>query len=257
MSKNVTRLVIMLLISAIGVMSIRLFIAVLPAKAETADTKEGVSYLLSKEQIDAAKKEVTLRQQQEQTTDAAVQEKKVVTDGNWREAFKDIVISGDSIVKAIEEYGYLDSSQVIGKIGGSTYYLAESSKEIIKANPKYLILHYGENELDKPEKADAFIERYAKCIADLKKSLPDTKIYVDSIFPVKESACKNEPELVNIAYYNERIKAMATEAGVTYLDFTPLWQNYPKDYYDGDGIHPKGIYYTEQYLPYIYSEVQN
>ncbi len=259
MNKKVYKLLIVLLVTAIGIMSIRLFVTVIPLKAEKTDTKEGISYIEAHENIDVAQEENTIRAQNESTTKKSKnKKKKTIVDGNFREAFKDIVISGDSIVKAIEEYGYLDSTQVVGKVGGSTIYLSETVEEIVKANPKYLILHYGENEVESNKKsADAFIERYSKSIIALKKALPNTKIFVDSIFPVEDYAIKNEPYLVNIGYYNEKIKAMCTDLKVTYLDFTPIWKGYTKDYYDGDGIHPKASYYSEQYLPYIYSEVQN
>ncbi len=251
MNKKRYKIVIVLLIAAIGVMSIRLFIAVMPFKAESTDTKQGVDYIVSREKLNAAHEENSIREMSEDEI-----YEKALAEGNFRKAFSNIVISGDSIVKAIAEYGYLDYDRVIAEIGGNTSYLMGLSDKIIKANPKYLVLHYGENEVESKEHAVSFIIQYKKCITHLKEKLPGTKIFVESIFPVTKKACTREPNLVNIAYYNTKLKKMAEELGVNYLDYTQVWKKYPKYYYDADGIHPIGIYYSEQYLPYIFAEVR-
>ena len=48
---------------------------------------------------------------------------------------------------------------------------------------------------------------------------------------------------------------MTQELGVHYIDHTPQWAAFEKNYYEGDGIHPVYSYYKEKYLPYIYTEV--
>ena len=175
--------------------------------------------------------------------------------GDFRRAFRDVLISGDSLVKAISEYDVLDASQVIAEIGAGVGYLQDTTGQIVEDNPRYLVLHYGENEMDVPENADWFIGRYRSAIRSLQEQLPDTEIFVDSIFPVEDFACTDEPYLKYIAQYNEKLRQMAGELGVTFLDFTPLWNAFEKDYYDGDGIHPVRSFYTEQYLPYLLKEV--
>ena len=260
MKKNLYKIAALLLVAAIGVLAIRLFVTVAPQKPEENTTDAGVEYIVSQESQDAAAIENEMNKKEEESTSAAQStEKKTVEDGNFKAAFADagILICGDSIVKAIAEYGYLDDSLVIAKVGGSTYFLKESLDSVIAANPQHLVLHFGENEVGSKEGADSFVRRYSECIAQLQESLPNTKIYVDSIFPVEDFAAKRETNLVNIEYYNEKMKQMAAELQVTYLDFTPQWASFTKDYYDADGIHPKGSYYPDQYLPYIYAEVQN
>ena len=48
---------------------------------------------------------------------------------------------------------------------------------------------------------------------------------------------------------------MTEEVGVTYIDYDPLWQSISNSYYDLDGIHPVSSFYTEQFLPYLLTEV--
>ena len=158
-------------------------------------------------------------------------------------------------MKAIWEYNILDADQVIAEIGAGVGYLYDTLDAIVAQAPAYLVLHYGENELDVPDNADGFIARYADAIRSLQQRLPGTVIFVDSIFPVEDFACESEPYLRYVSFYNEKLRQMAAELGVTYLDFTALWQTFDKDYYDGDGIHPTRAFYTEQYLPYLISEV--
>ena len=258
MKKGSIKILPLLLILAIGVLSIRLFVVLVPKKSEArADTKQGVSYLAELEKVDGNAAQNIVRRAQEKY--AGAEEKKKIAEaikkGNYRYAFKNIIISGDSIVKAIAEYGILPSSQVIAEVGAGTVYLGDVSDSIIAANPKYLILHFGENQLSTKQEAQTFTDAYAKRIRYLKKKLPNTAIYVDSIFPVKASAINSEPYLKNIEYYNTCLEQMAKELGVHYIDFTAQWNSYSKNYYDLDGIHPVASYYKEQYLPQILTEV--
>ena len=56
--------------------------------------------------------------------------------------------------------------------------------------------------------------------------------------------------------YNKLIKEMCKEVGVTYVDYDPFFASFTENYYDPDGVHPKYKFYTEQYLPFLYTEVR-
>ena len=191
------------------------------------------------------------------TTSAETTQYYEIKDGNYRAAFDDIIIAGDSLVKAIEEYGILDDDQVLAEIGAHTWHLSSVTDQIVQSNPRYLILHYGENELDEEENAVYFISRYKACIERLKEELPDTEIFVGSIFPVQEKAHYSEPYTVNIPYYNELLKEMAEELDVHFIDYDQWWDTLDTDYYEPDGIHPVRSFYTDEYLPYVYNYVLN
>lgn len=191
------------------------------------------------------------------TTSAETTQYYEIKDGNYRAAFDDIIIAGDSLVKAIAEYGILDDDQVLAEIGAHTWHLSSVTDQIVESNPRYLILHYGENELDEEENAEYFISRYKACIERLKEELPDTEIFVGSIFPVQEKAYYSEPYTVNIPYYNKLLKEMAEELDVHFIDYDPWWDTLEIDYYEPDGIHPVRSFYTDEYLPYVYNYVLN
>ena len=261
MNKKVKIAIIAVLAVAIVAMATRMIVTVFPKKADKVDTEAGVEYIVSRESEDVSAEQQTLEVEDTTAADESATAESTtraeIPDGNYKAAFKDILIAGDSLVKAIYEFSILDSSQVIAEIGAGTKYLGEISDQIIEENPKVLVLHFGENELDSKENAPAFIERYKSRIQYLQEQLPNTVIYVDSIFPVTEKGNRVEPVTVHIDYYNELLKQMAAELNVHYLDFTPQFAAYEKEYHDADGIHMLASFYKEQYLPYVYAEVKS
>ena len=265
MHNKLNKTILLIVAAAIGLMSTRLLFTLFPQKEAKIDTSPGISYLHQVEDENFSSDKTTMpKETQSKKANKGAKNKQKTTksqstaaikNGNLRAAYKDFIISGDSLVKSIYEYGILDSETVIAEIGVGTSYLKETTDKIIKAKPKYLVLHYGENELDEKENAVYFINRYKKCIKELQKELPETEIFVDGIFPVLEKAYEDEPYTVNIDYYNSLIKDMAKELGVKFIDFSPLFKSFDKEYYDADGIHLLASFYKEQYLPYVYTEV--
>jgi hypothetical protein len=253
MKKRVFTIFLCVIIAAIGALAIRLFVIVSPQKSDNVDVHQGVSILNSMNSVNVNKTESDIRAVHEKY-EAALQRKKLaqaVKAGNYKYVFKDVIISGDSIVEAISGYSILNSSNVIAKVGAGTVFLNEKIPSIVSANPKYLVLHYGENQISTKPQAKVLSAKYAQCIRKLKSKLPDTKIYVDGIFPVQHSAYKQDSYLRNISYYNSEFKKMSENLGVTYLDYQDLWASAGEKYYDGDGIHPTFSFYTEQYLPFL------
>lgn len=260
---------VLIVVLAACFMFFRLLDIVVPQEDNEVDTSAGMSYLAGTEQSEPAitqTSEMTTSASEQVTETAATYSEETtsettqfyeIEDGNYRAAFDDIIIAGDSLVKAIAEYGILDDDQVIAEIGAHTWHLSNVTGQIVDSNPKYLILHYGENELDEEENAVYFINRYKACIETLKEELPDTEIFVGSIFPVQEKAYYSEPYTVNIAYYNELLKEMAEELDVHFIDYDPWWETFDTDYYEPDGIHPVRSFYTDEYLPYVYNLVMN
>jgi len=269
---NKVMLVIVALV--VGAMSFRMVTFFVPQNKVDVDTSAGVSYLsalqtaeefeITTETIPPTTEETTSETTEETTAEpdpvfeenpTATTRKGIIAKNNFRAAYKDTIIAGDSLVQALTEYSILSNKTVYAQVGASTAHLKKNTDKIVNAKPKYLILHYGENELDDKKRAPNFIKRYKSCIKTLKQKLPDTEIYVDSIFPVMDKAHKLEKYTVNIDYYNELIRDMCEELDVHYIDFDPLWASFEKNYYDNDGIHPVKKFYTEQYLPFVYGEV--
>lgn len=257
MKKNYIIAISVLLIAFLlmGVLAVRFAGVISKEEPRDYDTKAGVSYLQAREQADAASEENELRAGRDTLTTTAAGTTSAIEGGNFRAAFRDTLICGDSLVKALTEYHILDSTQVIAEVSVGTEHLEKNIGAIVARNPRYLVLHYGENELDHMDRAPYFIKSYKQCLETLQQRLPNTTIYVDSIWPVTKEANKREPLTVYIPDYNKLMRQMCREVGVTYLDYDPLFRSFTESYYDPDGVHPKYKFYTEQYLPLVYKEV--
>ncbi len=257
MKKKALQIIPLILVLAIGVLAIRLFVIITPQRAEKADISEGVKTVKEMNEKDVKKTEKKVKKIQDSYN--SEKQRKLVAgalkDGNYKYAFKDCVIAGDSMIAAIEEYGVLDSNSIVAKVGAGTTFLTENINNIVKKNPKYLVLHFGENQLSTTTGYRYLTDPYTKAVKALKKQLPDTKIYVDSIFPVQTKAYKQDSYLKNISFYNKKLQQVAKDTGVNYLDSETMFSNLKKNYYEPDGIHPILPFYTEQYLPFVLQEV--
>ena len=79
-------------------------------------------------------------------------------------------------------------------------------------------------------------------LEELKESLPDTKIYVNSILPVTKEVVEEDGLYGNIPDYNRKLMEICEEEGVTFLDNGSLVKD---EYYTEDGIHMASEYYGE------------
>ena len=251
------KVVLLVLAMTVVTMTVRMLTVLIPKRPADTDTQAGLSYLAERETAIYTEPTPSPTPTEVPTVPTAgpTEAYMDIPDNNFRAAFKDIYFCGDSIVEAMSGYDILDSYHVIAAIGVGTSHIDKNLTYIVAPHPKYLILHYGVNVIDVPEYADTFIANYKASIQKLQEQLPDTVIFVDSIFPVQEKAYKQAPGTKYIDYYNERIYEMTQELGVHYIDHTPQWAAFEKNYYEGDGIHPVYSYYKEKYLPYIYTEV--
>lgn len=256
MRKKSKNIILGLLVLVIGIFTIRLFVVLKSPKTEKVDVNNGISVLENMDSVDINKRENYVRSMQDKYH-AEEERKKIATamsSGNYKYAFKDVLISGDSMVEAISEYSILNSANIIAKVGAGIPYLNDNIGAIVSANPKILILHFGENQIGTTAQASSLINQYKKVIKTIQSKLPSTKICIDGMFPVEPVAYKHNSYLKNIDYYNNALKKMSDDVGVKFIDYTSLWKSFTKDYYDGDGMHPKYSFYTEQYLPYIAQE---
>lgn len=165
-------------------------------------------------------------------------EEDVVDTRSVKEKFDSSVIMGDSIALGFSEYGILNSSSVVAEIGAKITDEDSVKEQIEKAkemNPQMLFLCYGINDIRGGNATiDEFLDSYKEIIDYIKEELPDTKIFVNSIFPVDESLIKEETKLADIEQYNEELRAVCDKKQIAFLDNTDLIED---SYYEEDGIH--------------------
>lgn len=168
---------------------------------------------------------------------------------SFRVLFSDTLIVGDSLMQALAMSDALDSSNVISMVSASLFHLEENIGNIVANSPRNLVLHYGINMLEEnEEQMNWYISMYEDLLKEIRKQLPDTKIYISSIFMLLDETKFHRSW---IEKYNNELKKLSEKLNVIYLDNTELL---PGDgsYYGTDGIHVQKTFYTEKWLPHLY-----
>lgn len=160
-----------------------------------------------------------------------------------RFVFSNSVLVGDSMAEGIVDYRILDASNVFAKRGKSLSTSDDLFKQAVSASPENLFIEFGMNDIIAYRgKEKPFISQYKGIIRDLKKKLPNTKIYIVSISTISPLGIKNTPSMGNFRGYNLAMKKMCKEENLTFVDTTVLLDN--NSGYEFDGIHPKEPFYS-------------
>lgn len=223
----VTVVVVLLIIGAV--------IVVIRILNPHADIKEGTKLLAQMEKNDVTKVDAKIieLEKAEKEADEAWQNR------TPNEKFANSMILGDSIAQGLYEFGILDASFVAATKGADVTNLATGSSDdlqkAVSVKPQHLFLTYGMNDL-KATNADVavFKEKYREFIKQTKEVLPDTKVYVNSILPTSQAIANERPEYTYVPEFNEQLKALCEEEGITFIDQT---ESVKEEYYESDGIH--------------------
>lgn len=184
-----------------------------------------------------------------------------------------IIFLGDSTTYGLKYYGMLnggeDTHQVWTPYSGTlalfnqsiaTIVYPEDESEITikdaveRAKPEMMVITLGVNGVSSMDEAD-FNRDYTDLVQTIQSVSPDTKIILQSIYPVAEDYEHiNSINNVKILDANRWILTVAEETGVKYLNTISVllgedgWL--PSEYNNGDGIHlsPEGF---GQVLNYI------
>ena len=158
--------------------------------------------------------------------------------------FSDYVVFGDSRSVGFTFYEFLDNQRVMAEAGLTIADIPKYQEQMKTLNPSYLFLCTGINDVSIglwPTKEE-YVEAYEETMQTLMKELPDTHIYINSIFPAKDPAFNKSALWLNIPDYNEAVKAWCEEKGYSYIDNTQVFDEH-NDLYDTDGIHFQKDFY--------------
>lgn len=160
---------------------------------------------------------------------------------NYRAVFANSVIMGDSISEAFTEYDLLNASSVMAKIGVELDELDDQVEGVAKINPQVIFLSYGMNDIIATRgDTEEFVKQYDALIKKLQEKLPDTKLFVNSIFPVQQQEIDREPAYADLDSYNEALHALCDKRQIAYIDNTELVSD---QFYEEDGVHFKSAFY--------------
>ncbi|MEN7547269.1 GDSL-type esterase/lipase family protein [Rapidithrix thailandica] len=164
----------------------------------------------------------------------------------------DMVFLGNSITER-GEWQELISGKVIANrgIGGdNTFGVLARLDNVIALQPKKIFLLIGINDLGRGLPMEVIFENYTQIIHRLKKALPKTRIYVQSILPLNDTLLKydylkNKNALVN--QLNEKLQQLAVEEQLVYINLHEEFADENgalKQAWTLDGIHLKPVVYT-------------
>ena len=172
----------------------------------------------------------------------------ILTDVQIKQVFQGTVIVGDSITESIAEYGFLDTSIVVAKLGLRIDAADEQISTAISLNPSVFFLSFGANDLEIYNgDSSAFIAAYKEKIDQIKAALPETPIYINSILPIQQSAIDQNPALAYYDSFNQALASFCEESGCTFIDDSFLVD---ENMYAPDGEHMVYSYYPK-WLTYM------
>lgn len=188
-----------------------------------------MSLQTAQNKVKKAKQKIVSKQQQNQVT--------------FSTRFENSVILGDSMPEALIDYRLLFSNTVLAIRGRRSDTCDEEINKAIQLSPQHIFLCYGMNDIPYYRKnITTFITNYTKQINKLKKALPNSKIYINSIIPMADFVYRDNPIYRQDKKYNQELQKMCEQLHVNYIDNSQT-MNWTTATYEFDGMHPKFPYY--------------
>lgn len=243
MMKRKTKRLIIYCCAALGILLLAILIVegVNSLKKGKTNTSEGIKLIKQTENADVTAIENKILKLEEKDKAAQKEGEEEVNNRNYKAIFANSVIMGDSISEAFTEYDILNASSVIAKIGVELDQLEDQIGKVEKLNPQVIFLSYGMNDIIATNgDTDEFVKQYDSLIKDLQNKLPNTKLFVNSIFPVQEQEIEQEPAYEKLDDYNEALRELCDKRQIAFIDNTDLVSDH---YYEEDGVHFKASFY--------------
>ena len=165
---------------------------------------------------------------------------------NYKEIFSSSVIMGDSQSEGLIVYGILNSTSVIAKKGGNLSSAKNNNIGQLKnLSPSNIFILYGMNDiLIYQDNIASFINDYTTLINEIKKVLPTSTIFVNSILPVADKVIISRPIYKEISNYNIALEKMCNDLGITYINSNEILIN-NTNLFEADGMHLKPPFYNK------------
>lgn len=152
----------------------------------------------------------------------------------------DIVFAGDSITQRFEWQEYFPDKKIINRGIDSDVSLGLRNRVagITAHTPDKVFLMIGINDLFHKIPNASTIENLQSVIDSIKAEVPDCKIYLQSVIPVKENVKIAPKEICDL---NKEIEKLAEENSITYIDLYSCMADETGHFpYTVDGVHPTG-----------------
>ena len=168
----------------------------------------------------------------------------------------EIVFLGDSITNYVDFHKYLPSYRIInmGIAGDTTSGVLRRLNEVIAFEPSKLFLMIGINDICDGIETAPIVRSIRKILERVQARSPKTKIYLQSVFPVRLTDPRINPE---VRALNTSLKSLSEAMDWTFVDLYPLLladDGELAEEYTVDGLHlsdsamSKWMSFIKQYL---------
>lgn len=159
--------------------------------------------------------------------------------------FQESIIIGDSIAEGLIDYRILPEGIIYASRGLRSDNCTEFIDLAISRAPSSIFLAIGMNDLEYCRgDSERFINEYTQQVDKLIQALPHTKIYINGILPMNQSAIDKVHYYQTYPQFNEQLEQLCIEKNLTYIDNSFILNTMDVPYVF-DGIHPEASYYQE------------
>lgn len=166
---------------------------------------------------------------------------------------KDIVFIGDSHTQKFDLIEFLNNvnTKNRGIDGDVTAGVLQRLDAVTNGHPEKIFLQVGINDIFLRQNLTEAIPNYKRIIRKILKDSPESKIYIQSIFPSKLA------DRDTVIKYNRVIKQISKDNGLTFINLYDSFNDkgeLNKKYDCGDAIHLNGagyVLWTKILKPYL------
>lgn len=200
---------------------------------EQADVGVIEQELLEREQAEAAERQASPDEPEEKPMDRQ----------SLRKRLGSAVIVGDSVAEGFLDYEFLESDSVIAEKGLRADSAAAEIQKALDLSPTQLFLSIGLNDLEYCRgDSERFVRYYQQRILEIREEYPELPVYINGILPILPEAVEKKAELGQAEAFNEALKQMCEELGLTFIDSKDLLEG-KEEWYQKDAIHLKAQFY--------------
>lgn len=162
----------------------------------------------------------------------------------------DVAFFGNSITRGSDFQQYFPELKIVNLgYSGDILLRMKNRVPMLKAvNPKKIFIMGGTNDIFHV-KTETIIDRYERLLDAIVKSMPNSKIYIQSILPVNTRILSSSVTNDDIIKTNEAIKSMCERRGLKYIDvFSSYYiDGQMPEHFTPDGLHLKKDAYAKWY----------
>lgn len=161
-----------------------------------------------------------------------------------------IVFLGDSITDGSEWNELFNQPDLInrGISGDTTEGVLHRIDHICALKPSKIFILIGTNDLGKGNSIRKIINNYDQIIRTIKQYSPQTKLFVQSVFPVNEKILHSKRTNQDIILLNKKLEKLANVNQVNYIDVHSALlskQHQLHPHFSYDGLHLNGLGYLQ------------